>query len=279
VLRTKPRARRATRGCQDKVDAFCQIRSIQKPGNELASIISAALPGGAVRSVVIKPNWVCHETDPDFPIQALVTSTTLLDATIESCIRRYPSLESVLVADVPLQSCDWLLLTQQAGIDTLIAKYRDLPSPRVAFRDLRIQRVKMAEGYMIPDRSPGDFGDPLGYSDVILDQQSFLDPVSRGAASFRVSDYSPEETQSSHREGFHRYRISRSLLECDLFINVAKMKTHQKAGMTGALKNLVGMNGNKAYLVHYKAGRHAAGGDEFPPDIPWPIVLQSRVRH
>jgi len=261
------------------VNWFCDIHSVRRLGTELVSVLMGALPEGPVRRVVVKPNWVSHETDPDFPIHALVTSTALIDATIEACIRRYASLESVLVADVPLQSCDWSLLTKQAGIDRLMAKYGGLGRPHVTVRDLRMNRVRMVDGYVTRDSSSHDFGDPLGYCDVILDDQSFLDPVCQAKASFRVSDYSPEETQSSHRKGFHRYRISRSLLECDLFINMAKMKTHQKAGITGALKNLVGINGNKAYLVHYKAGRPGAGGDEFPPDVEWPVVLQTRVRH
>jgi uncharacterized protein DUF362 len=258
---------------------FCQIHSVGDSCAELVPVLTGALPEGSFHRIVIKPNWVIHETEPDFPIRALVTSTSLIDATIEACIQKYASLESLLVADVPIQSCDWSLLTKQAGIDHLRRKYESLSRPRVEIRDLRIQRVQVSNGYITQDSSSDDFGDPAGYSDVILDQQSFLDPICREATSFRVSDYSPEETKSSHRRGFHRYRISRSLLECDLFINMPKMKTHQKAGLTGALKNIVGMNGNKAFLVHFKAGRPDSGGDEFPPDIEWPIVLQARVHH
>jgi len=255
----------------------CQFHAVGETSADLLPHLRDAMPDGAIRRIVIKPNWVIHETDPEFPIRALVTSTSLIDATIEACIQKYASLESLLVADVPIQSCDWNRLVKQAGIDHLADKYRSLTRPRIEFRDLRNQRVRVSNGYLTREPSSDDLGDPAGYSDVILDQQSFLDPICREATSFRVSDYSPEETKSSHRKGFHRYSISRSLLECDLFINMPKMKTHQKAGMTGALKNLVGMNGNKAFLVHFKAGGTDSGGDEFPPDVEWPIVLQARV--
>ena len=256
---------------------FCQIQSVGVSSADWVRLLRDALPDGTIRRIVIKPNWVIHETDPDFPIRALVTSTALVDAAMEACIQKYPSLESLLVADVPIQSCDWPLLRKQAGIDRLEAKYRIVDRPQIGIRDLRMQRVRVSDGFITTDSASDDFGDPAGYSDVILDERSFLEAICQEKTSFRVSDYSPEETQSSHRRGSHRYRISKSLLECDLFINMPKMKTHQKAGMTGALKNLVGMNGNKAFLVHFKAGRPDSGGDEFPPDIGWPNVLQARV--
>jgi uncharacterized protein (DUF362 family) len=256
----------------------CTFYSVRDREEDLIPILLGSLPAGSIRRVVIKPNWVIHESDPDFPIRALVTSERLVDAAVSACLRRYPTLESILVADVPIQGCDWTLLARQAGIERLQAKYRTSSRPRVDFRDLRMQRVRVADGFLSAEPGVGDFGDLAGYGDVILDERSFLEPVCGDETSFRVADYSPEEMRSSHRKGFHRYRIARSLLDCDLFINLPKMKTHQKAGITGALKNLVGINGNKATLVHFKAGRPGAGGDEFPPDVAWPVILQSRAR-
>ena len=250
---------------------------MRRGDRDLTDRLAEALPESPARRIVIKPNWVCHQTDPEFPIGALVTSTDLLLSIIEACIRRHADLEEILVADVPLQSCDWPRLVRQAGIDRIAARFGSLDRPRVSVRDLRASRVRSEEGYLLEEAPSTDHGDPKGCADVILDHQSFLDAASAEAASFRVSDYSPEETKSSHRKGYHRYRIARSLLECDLFINAAKMKTHQKAGITGALKNVVGINVNKAFLVHYREGGRSRG-DEFPPDIAWPVVLQSRVR-
>src|SRR5437870_7802605 len=39
---------------------------------------------------------------------------------------------------------------------------------------------------------------------------------------------------------------------------------HKKAGITCALKNLVGINGNKEFLPHHRVGGSAAGGDCYP---------------
>ena len=42
------------------------------------------------------------------------------------------------------------------------------------------------------------------------------------------------------------------------------MKTHQKTGITGALKNFVGVNGDKDYLPHHRIGGTKFGGDCYP---------------
>lgn len=239
--------------------------------------IARALPDGDFRRIVLKPNWVHHEDSPHFPIRALVTSSDLIDAVITACLNKYPHAESIVIGDVPLQSCDFETMLRQSGMDRVIEKWKRHPAPRISFCDWRRERYVLRDGFMQKDESK-DFGDPAGYREVMLDQASFLDPISGQRKKFRVSDYDIERIQSSHRQGFHRYLIAGSVLESDLFINLPKMKTHQKSGITGALKNLVGCNGEKAFLVHYLKGRPQQGGDEFPPEIAWPIRLQVRVR-
>ena len=73
----------------------------------------------SVRTILIKPNWVRHEEDDNFPIRALVTSTQLIEAVVEACLVKYPEVEEITVGDVPLQGCDWSKLMRQAGIDRL----------------------------------------------------------------------------------------------------------------------------------------------------------------
>jgi uncharacterized protein (DUF362 family) len=253
-----------------------RLRHVRNESIELQDFCLSVLPVGVFRAILIKPNWVKHQEDPAFPIDALVTSTNLVEATIEACLKKYPDVEEITVGDVPLQSCDWELLVRQAGIDRLIAKYKDITHPRVRFLDLR--REIYRDGNRLQASDGLAFGDPKGYCEVCLDRQSFLEPISDANEKFRVADYSPRETISSHKHGFHRYLIAGSALACDLLINLPKMKVHQKAGVTGALKNLVGVNGQKAYLVHYREGMASQHGDEFPDDVSRLVWLQSRVR-
>jgi len=202
----------------------------------------------------------------------MVTSPDVIECIIECCLDRYPAAESIMVGDVPLQSCDWEKLKEQSGISRLRAKYAERQRPKIEFHDWRLERYQLEDGYL-HKKTGGGHGDPAGYREVILDRESSLEPISHQSSAFRVSDYDPKETVSRHRLGFHRYLICGSVLDADLVISVPKLKTHQKAGITAALKNLVGVNGSKAYLVHHRQGQ-----DEFSPDIsPW-IRLQVRIR-
>lgn len=245
--------------------------------SDLRAEIGALLPGGPYRKICIKPNWVMHQQYPEFPIQAMVTGATLVDAVIACCLDRYPSLEEITIGDAPLQTCDWDLMVQQAGLATIIAKYTAIRKPRIFFQDWRRERAIFRQGVFHRLRQ-GPFGDPKGYAEVTLNEASYLDPVSSENRQFRVMDYDPLETTRCHGAGFHHYLIANSALDCDLFINLPKMKTHRLAGITGALKNAVGIVGNKACLVHYRRGSRDRKGDEFPDPARFPLILHARVR-
>ncbi|MCZ6464237.1 MAG: DUF362 domain-containing protein, partial [Proteobacteria bacterium] len=76
--------------------------------------------------------------------------------------------------------------------------------------------------------------------------------------------YDPEPTSEHHRDGRHEYLLSETVLSADLVVNLPKLKTHKKTGVTLALKNLVGINGDKNWLPHHSLGSPAEGGDEYP---------------
>jgi hypothetical protein len=246
-------------------------------GRRLREVIAAELPDGAFRHIAIKPNWVLHQSSDHFPIQALVTSTGLIEEVIEACLGRYPTVREISVGDAPLQTCDFDLMSRQSGLAELAAKYGEgRRGVRIQFLDFRRERFHSRNGFQV--RGDCRDGDPRGYREVILGERSFLEEISQDANAFRVSDYDPAQTAGSHGPGMHRYLIARTVLDADLFINMPKAKTHQKAGITGALKNLVGIVGQKAYLVHYRAGTARDGGDEFAPGTAGLVKLQVRCR-
>ena len=244
---------------------------------DLVKFVAECLPEGCFRNVLIKPNWVRHQVDPRFPIRALVSSPRLIEAAIEACLIRYPGLETITVADAPVQDCDFDLLCRQSGVDQLIEKYsRRSIREKIRFADLRRERFKNVNGFLTPIGEAE--GDPRGYREVILGQESFLDEICAASNSFRISDYQPQHTAQYHRPGWHRYLIAASALEADLVINLAKAKTHRLAGITGALKNIVGITGDKSGLAHFRIGSPATGGDEFCPSTPALVKLQTRCR-
>ena len=242
----------------------------------IGDFIYSVLPQGNFHRIVLKPNWVKHQELAEFPIEALVTSAEIIDLTIEACRAKYPHAERITIGDVPLQTCDWELLCKQSGIDKLKTKYKHSHNPVVSFEDWRRERWELNKGFMrLVSDAPGDL---RGYVDVTIDEQSMLEEISDNSKNFRVSDYDPQETVSHHKKGRHHYLISKTVLEADLVINLPKMKTHQKAGMTGALKNLVGINGSKAFLVHHQKSRPGSLGDEFPPETSKLFYYQARLR-
>ena len=85
---------------------------------------------------------------------------------------------------------------------------------------------------------------------------------------FYGAGYDNTTTVQAHSEGRHEYLIAGSALKCDLFINVPKLKTHHLLGITVAMKNLVGINGDKNYLPHFRLGFADRGGDQYPRRTP-----------
>jgi hypothetical protein len=97
-----------------------------------------------------------------------------------------------------------------------------------------------------------------------LGEKSYLDPISTDKNIFRVTNYDPDRLGESHKKGIHKYCITKELFDSDIVISIPKVKTHQKTGITCALKNLVGLNGDKDYLPHHRFGGTGFGGDCYP---------------
>ena len=95
---------------------------------------------------------------------------------------------------------------------------------------------------------------------------------------FRVTMYDHRLMQAHHDQRKHEYLVSNSVLDADLIINLAKLKCHSKAGITGALKNLVGINGHKEYLPHHTNGSPAEGGDQYACRSMGEAVAQPALR-
>lgn len=228
------------------------------------------------RRVVIKPNWVMHETDPAYPISALVTDARVIDATVRACVARFPAAERITVGDCLEQRADWPLLCRQSGlqavIDTLEASFPGV----VEFRDLRKDVYTQVGDALVRDES-ASHGDPAGYCEVELGGESHLEPIADQAGRFSIHDHDAAVTRNGHAPGDHRYLVSQTVLDADLIINLPKWKAHSKSGLTGALKNLVGINGDKAYLPHFRRGSPRWGGDEYSDEGRWLYWVQNNA--
>jgi hypothetical protein len=101
-----------------------------------------------------------------------------------------------------------------------------------------------------------------------LGTDSVLEQISLPNTEFRVTMYNPDLLKRTHGPGKHQYLVARDVIESDVLINIPKLKTHKKAGITGALKNVVGINGHKEYLPHHRKGNPQVGGDCYPESSP-----------
>lgn len=115
----------------------------------------------------------------------------------------------------------------------------------------------------------------MGYTEVDLkDASEFATYHLNG--HFYGADYNVAETASFHREGHHNYILCRTAMEVDVIINLPKLKTHKKTGVTLSLKNIVGVNGYRNCLPHHTIGTMDERGDEFPASNPFDKA-QSRL--
>ena len=232
------------------------------------------VPAGGL--VVVKPNLVLESgrslnralTTHGSVVRAMITYVRLAGG---------PDVE-ILVGDVPLQGSDFDRLVEETGLRGTIDALRERGDTRVVLHDLRRERAIVDESGFIT-RLDTLAGDPRGYVEVDVGAASRLEGLAAtDFEAFAVSDYRPDSTVSAHATGVHRYLIPRSVLEADLVVNLPKLKTHQKAGLTVAMKNLVGINGDKARIPHFRVSAGKAGGDEYPPDYSRLWTLRSKLR-
>ena len=221
---------------------------------------------GKGQRALIKPNWVLHANPRDGSVESLITHTSVIRAVLDYIVLAMEGFGTVDIADAPLQGCEFSELLRRANMEALIASYRKR-FPGVAFNILDLRRTTLQKkGTPFTRRESQLFqdGDPRGYTLVNLGQASLLKDIQHNAKRFRVTMYDHRLMQKHHTESKHEYLVSNSVLAADLIVNLPKLKCHMKAGITGALKNLVGINGHKEYLPHHTNGSPADGGDQYP---------------
>lgn len=214
-------------------------------------------------TIVIKPNLVRHYNgNPEGSLDSVVTHGSVLRPLVDYAYKAVGSKGRVIIADAPQHDCDIEEIKAYLGIKRLKGFYKRAVNFNLEFHNLQQEFVIFKDGIVV-ERVPLE-GDPDGYSIVDLHGYSVFNDDQIELNLLRGADYDEQETINHHTNGINQYLISNTILKADLIINVPKVKTHKKAGVTLALKNLVGINGNKNYLPHYRAGFPSDGGDEYP---------------
>lgn len=234
--------------------------------------------------VVVKPNLVLHEPPALVGSQALFTHASVLRPLIDYVLLASGGDCRLTVADCPLQEADLPRVMRANGLEALLAFYHAELRVPIEFVDFRLDHMVLRQDGLVERRQKAA-GDPRGNVTMRLDRTSELEAITRGderfgsayQQAFAVQFYDQERTAVRHACGRHEYLIPRTVLESDVFVNVPKLKTHQKAGITVCLKNLIGINADKSYLPHYREGSLDEGGDEYP-HRHWLTSLNHRLR-
>jgi uncharacterized protein (DUF362 family) len=222
-----------------------------------ASAFGKVIPSGA--RVLIKPNLVLHRNEGPGGIECLVTHPSLIRAAVNAALRSQAG--EVIVGDAPIQACDFDILMRESRLQSWATERMAQDSRFKGIRDFRRTTCVLVHGVRVAAENLQSADDFILFD---LGRDSLLEPVSDNNNRFRVAWYDPRLMARTHHLGVHQYLVARNVVEADVIINLPKLKTHKKAGITCALKNLIGINGNKEYLPHHRLGGAANGGDCYP---------------
>ncbi len=224
--------------------------------NPLAGVVK---PGD---TVVLKPNFIrdFHDTRPDEVI-SLITQGSVIRAMLDYVAIALQGDGRITIADAPQCEANFDRIKMFTGVDEIRAFYNDHSSIEVDVIDLRPEYAVKQDGVIVDHHElPGD---PAGYAVINLGRHSEFMPINHMNHRLYGSEYDRSEVSDHHHDDVHEYKISKTILDADVFINLPKMKCHKKVGVTLNLKNLVGINGNKNWLPHHREGVPADGGDQY----------------
>lgn len=253
----------------------CQGASSYDDASEVEALVRQAiealdLPADFIRpgdKVVLKPNWV-KEHDERTPGPGhwthVVTHPAVLRATARWVASQLNGQGAIIFCDAPQTDSSFARIKEYCRLDALIEECRrEFPTVRFELLDLRPVEWQAIDGVTVAHTRLA--GDPLGNTQVDLnDASAFLNYS--GLGRLYGASYDMSETNARHSGTTHQYLLCRTPMEADVLINLPKLKTHKKVGLTCALKNLVGINANKNWLPHHTEGTPEQGGDQFPAD-------------
>ena len=211
--------------------------------------------------VLIKPNFVRHYNGFGLDVFSVITHAAVIRAVLDYTQISLRGEGRIILGDAPLQSADMVAIRRLTGIDAVLAHFQANARIPVEFVDFRLEAVKTEHGMVVEKQAIAD--QASDFIAVDLGEQSYLEAVSERYRSFRVTDYQAEAMTAHHQPSKHEYLIPKAVLESDVVINLPKLKTHRKVGITCALKNLVGINGHKDWLPHHSNLSAEEGGDEY----------------
>lgn len=212
-------------------------------------------------TVLIKPNLVLHKNHfPDGGEECLYTQPSVVAAVVDYVILAQKGKGRIIIGDAPLQECVFEELLRSSGYDYLVEYYRD-KGINIEIKDFRNTKT-----YMDNDSIHYQQESAITEGKVIVkmaNESAFSDLDDERLQMMRVGNYDPRIMNKHHMGMTHEYAISETVLNADVIINMPKPKTHRYAGITAALKNMIGINVYKEWVPHYTFGTSANHQDTY----------------
>ena len=210
------------------------------------------------KRILLKPNWVLHNRKAN-DAYCLCTHENIILVLTEVLLKKQPS--SIIIGDAPVQGCKWDMLLSENFYQTIDRLKNEYGIP-IEIKDFRRVSCDLVQNTKEENKRSLD-----EYVLFDVGEKSYLEPITDENKSFRVTCYNPDRLAESHTKGKHVYCITKDLFDCDTVIAIPKIKTHQKTGITNAMKILVGINGDKDFLPHHRKGGSKTG-DCYPGNHP-----------
>jgi uncharacterized protein (DUF362 family) len=212
-------------------------------------------------TVFLKPNMIAEHHYYNDQWEHVITHGSVIRAVIDYVFIALQGRGRIIVGDAPSTEADFEEICKRMGLTQIQALYRETKDFDIEIIDLRDERWVEKDRIVIDTvKLPGD---PRGSVSVDLGPNSMFGELDPDRKHYYGAFYDTAETNRHHHNGKHEYCVSKSPLIADVFINIPKLKTHKKCGLTVNLKGLVGINANKNWLPHYSFGTPETGGDQF----------------
>lgn len=233
-----------------KQDSMAPLKDIIRPG----------------MTVLLKPNWVLHENMSGKGMDCMITHPNFILAVLKEVLVTKPG--KIIIGDAPIQRTVFNLVVTEKFRSALSSLANNCP---VQLLDFRRDIWKSSDETIIVESEARGIEN---YIEFDLATASLLEEISDQALLFRNTMYNHRELAKTHTKGCHRYLLCKEIFEADVILNLPKLKAHRKAGITAALKNIVGINGSKAYLPHHRVGGSALNGDCYRGLAPFKRVTE-----
>lgn len=213
------------------------------------------------QTVFIKPNMIAHRHAQRDEWDYVITHGAVIRAVVDYVYLALRGKGRIIIGDGPQTDSDFDAVVARMGLGPIRTLYQHVKGFDIDIVDLR-QKHWVAQDGIYTDTVPLA-GDPRGCVRVDLRRDSQFAEHDGCPRTYYGAYYDVKETNRHHHDGRHEYSMARTPLEADVFINIPKLKTHKKCGLTVNLKSLVGIACDKNWLPHYAFGDPATGGDQF----------------